>query len=137
MIPAAYLRAIGQILAVSYPLLALSAGARAIVQLWFRPNILDKFPPALSGIAALVYLFATTAFLIRKPWAWWVSVVLLTLETIGVLIVGFSSVFHPIIVGHTVWQYFGRDYAFLPLIQPILGLFWLFDKNIRTTFFKD
>ncbi len=41
------IRAIGQILAVSYPLLALSAGARSVYQLFFKPGVTDYFPPTL------------------------------------------------------------------------------------------
>ncbi|MDX2006280.1 MAG: hypothetical protein SFU83_13455 [Meiothermus sp.] len=129
------LRAIGQILAVSYPLLALSAGVRAVYQLFFKPGVTDYFPSALSAVAAGLYLVAAVAFVVRRPWAWWTSVVVLALETAGVLIVGTLSLVAPEVIGRTVWHDFGVDYAFLPLIQPVLGLVWLFWPENRRTYF--
>jgi hypothetical protein len=128
------LESIGQILAVSYPLLALSAGVRAVYQLFFKPGVTDYFAPALSAIAALCYLLATVAFVVRKPWAWRLSVGILTLETLGVVAVGTLSLVMPTLIGRTVWHHFGLDYGFLPLIQPILGLVWLFWPANRKQF---
>jgi len=128
-------RAIGQILAVSYPLLALSAGARSIYQLFFKPGVTDYLPPTLSAVAASIYLVATVAFVIRKPWAWWVSVVALSFEMVGVLLVGSLSLIVPEVIGRTVWHEFGIDYGFLPLVQPLLGLVWLFWPENRKLFF--
>lgn len=130
------IRAIGQILAVSYPLLALSAGARSIYQLFFKPGVTDYLPPILSAIAATVYLIATVAFVIRKPWAWWVSVAALSFEMAGVLLVGTLSLLIPEVIGRTVWHDFGIDYGFLPLIQPLLGLIWLLWPENRKLFFN-
>lgn len=129
-------RAIGQILAVSYPLLALSAGARSVYQLFFKPGVTDYFPPTLSAIAAAIYLVASVAFIVRKPWAWWVSVVALSFEMAGVLLVGTLSLLMPGVIGRTVWHDFGIDYGFLPLIQPLLGLIWLFWPENRRLFFS-
>ncbi len=130
------IRAFGQVLAVSYPLLALSAGARALYQLFFKPGVTDYLPPILSAVAASLYLVATVAFVRRAPWAWWVSVVVLTFETAGVLGVGTLSRLMPEVIGRTVWHDFGVDYGFLPLIQPILGLVWLFWPENRRAFFE-
>lgn len=131
------IRAIGQILAISYPLLALSAGARSVYQLFFKPGVTDYFPPSLSAIAAFIYLVATVAFVIRKPWAWWVSVGALSFEMAGVLLVGTLSLLMPEVIGRTVWHEFGIDYGFLPLIQPVLGLVWLFWPENRRLFFAE
>lgn len=129
------LKAIAQILAVSYPLLALSAGVRAVYQLFFKAGVTDYFPSALSAVAAGLYLVAAVAFIVRKPWAWWTSVIVLLFETAGVLIVGSLSLLMPEVIGRTVWHDFGIDYGFLPLIQPILGLIWLFWPENRRSFF--
>lgn len=131
------IRAIGQILAVSYPVLALSAGVRAVYQLFFKPGVTDKFPPALSALAALLYLLATLGFVVRKPWTWWLTVVILALETAGVLVVGTLSAVLPGLTGRTVWHDYGVDYGFLPLIQPVLGLIWLFWPENRRSFFVE
>ncbi|RDI96157.1 hypothetical protein DV704_04390 [Meiothermus sp. QL-1] len=128
------IRAIGQVLAVSYPLLALAAGARSVYQLFFKPGVTDYLPPLLSAVAASVYLVATVAFVIRRPWAWWVSVVALSFELVGVLGVGTLSLLMPQVIGRTVWHEFGIDYGFLPLVQPILGLIWLFWPENRAQF---
>ena len=42
------------------------------------------------------------------------------------LVIGLLSVFDPQLFPHdTVWSYFGRGYLFVPLVLPILGLWWL------------
>lgn len=119
----------GKILGISYPVLALSTGARALYQLFFKEGVTDYLPPALTAVAALVYLIATVGFTVQKRWAWWVSVVALAFETIMVLAVGTLSLLYPDVIGHTAWSRFGADYAFFPLIQPLLGLIWLFQKE--------
>jgi hypothetical protein len=111
----------GYILAVSYPVLALSTGTRAVVQLLREPTL----PAALSGVAALCYLVATIGFAYRRRWSWWLSVAVLGLETALTLIVGTWSIVDPEFIGRTVWRHFGEDYGYFPLFQPLLGLLWL------------
>ena len=63
-----FARVSGRVLAVSYPVLALSTGVRAIFQLFFKEGVTELLPPLLSGLAALLYLLATVGFLVRvKP----------------------------------------------------------------------
>lgn len=128
------IRAIGQILAVSYPLLALSTGARGVYQLCCKPGVSDYLAPTLTTVAALCYLLATFGFVIRKPAAWRMAVGLLSFETAGVLLVGTLTVLEPTAIGHTAWSYFGKDYGFLPLLQPILGLVWLLWRENREAY---
>lgn len=116
----------GYILAISYPVLALSTGVRALYQLFFKAGVADYFPPAMSGLAALCYLIATIGFAYRRRWAWWLSVTVLGLETLLTLIVGTWSYLDPTLIGSTVWRHFGADYGYFPLFQPLLGLLWLF-----------
>ena len=115
----------GKILGISYPVLAISTGARALYQLLLKEGVTDYLPPALTAVAAVVYLVATVGFTIQKRWAWWVSLVALAFETVMVLIVGALSLIIPDVIGSTAWGRFGADYAFFPLIQPVLGLIWL------------
>lgn len=117
---------IGYVLAVSYPLLALSTGVRALYQLFFKAGVADLLPPALSGLAAVFYLLATIGFAYRKRWAWQLSVGVLAIETLFTLVVGTLSFVQPNLIGHTVWRHFGQDYGFFPFFQPLLGLIWLF-----------
>lgn len=116
---------VGYILAVSYPVLALSTGARALYQLFFKPGVTDYFPPMLSGVAALCYLVATLGFAYRRRWTWWLSLLVLGFESAMTLIVGVWSILDPATVGHTVWRHFGEDYGYFPLFQPLFGLLWL------------
>lgn len=126
-----FIRAAGVILAVSYPVLALSAGVRSFYQLFLKEGAVDTTAAILSGVAAICYLLATFGFIIRKRWAWQLSVVMLAFELVMVLIVGTLSFTHPDMIGHTVWSHFGADYGYFPLIQPLLGLAWLFNRETR------
>jgi hypothetical protein len=119
---------VGYILAVSYPVLALSTGARALYQAYqMQVNGADYNPVAvyLSALAALSYLVATLGFAYRRRWTWWLSVGALSFETLMTLIVGTLSFLMPEAIGRTVWRHFGQDYGFFPLFQPLLGLVWL------------
>jgi hypothetical protein len=115
--------AAGTILAISYPVLALSTGVRAIYQI-YRAE--PENSPWLTLLAAALYLAATVGFVKRQGWAWKLSVGTLGFETLLTLIVGTLSVVAPDVFGRNVWQYFGRDYGYFPLFQPLLGIAWLF-----------
>ncbi len=129
-----FIQAAGVILAVSYPVLALSAGVRSFYQLFLKEGVTNYLPAILSGVAAILYLLVTLGFVIRKRWAWRLSVSILTFELAMVLLVGAFSLFFPDAIGRTVWGHFGADYAFFPLIQPLLGLAWLFHPQTRTAY---
>lgn len=116
--------AIGAILGISYPVLALSTGVRAVYQALERPD-LSALSIGLSGLAAVVYLIAAIAFFVRRRWAWRLGVAALVFETLMALGVGALSFAAPDVVGRTVWRHFGADYGYFPLIQPVLGLVWL------------
>ena len=115
----------GGVLAVSYPILAISTGARAVFQLFFKAGVVNYLAPSLSAVAAASYLLATIGFAVRRKWAWWLSVSLLGFETFLTLLVGTLSFIYPDVIGSTVWRHFGQDYGFFPLVQPLLGLAWL------------
>ena len=116
----------GYILAVSYPVLALSTGVRALYQLFVRDDITYYLPVILSGGAALCYLLAAIGFAYRRRWTWWLSVSVLGVETMMTIVIGIWSFIDPPFVGSTVWRHFGEDYGYFPLFQPLLGLLWLF-----------
>ena len=129
-----FIRAAGVILAISYPVLALSTGARALYQLFFKEGVTDLLPPLLSAVAAVCYLLATVGFVVRRRWAWRLSVSMLVFELVMVLLVGTLSYVMPDTIGRTVWARFGADYGYFPLIQPILGLTWLFNRETRAAY---
>ena len=125
----------GYVLALSYPVLALSTGVRAGYQLLFKnggllatgdPQLFAG--PALSALAALLYLVAAIGFAVRRRSAWYLSVGSLSLETLLTLVVGTLSwpSLYGDFIGGTVWRLYGQDYGFFPLFQPLLGLIWLF-----------
>lgn len=129
-----FIRAAGVILAISYPVLAISTGFRALYQLFFKEGVTNYLAPALTAVAALLYLIATVGFAVQEKWAWRISVIALSLEMILVLVVGTLSIFYPEVIGRTVWRYYGIDYAFFPLIQPFLGLLWLFHPKTMAAY---
>lgn len=120
-----FIRRAGTILAVSYPVLALSTGFRSVYQLFLKEDVASYTGPALSAVAALCYLTATIGFAYRRRWAWWLSVLVLGFESLMTLVVGTLSLVNPELIGSTVWRLFGIDYGFFPLLQPLLGLAWL------------
>ena len=130
-----FIRASGVILAISYPVLALSTGVRSGYQLFLKPDVATNVPAILSGVAAVCYLLAAIGFVIRRRWAWWLSVCMLIFELSMVLVIGSLSVLNPeVIGGRTVWGNFGADYGYFPLIQPVLGLLWLFHSETRRVY---
>lgn len=129
--PATFITVAGTILGVSYPVLALSTGVRAVYQLFFKEGVTDYVGPTLTAVAALVYIVATIGFGYRRNWSWYLSVVALLFEVALVVIVGGLSLSRPESFANTSWRYFGIDYAFFPLIQPFLGLVWLSRPEVR------
>ena len=136
--------AAGRALALSYPLLAFSTGGRAVYQLFFKAGGLIHstemarwLGPTLSLLACTVYLVATVGFALRRRGAWWVSVVALAFETAAVLVVGWITVQGgpaAQLIGRTAWGHFGSDYGYFPLVQPLLGLFWLLWPATRAAY---
>lgn len=120
-----FISPIGHVLAFFYPLLAISTGARAIYQLFFKQGVTNYLPVYLTAIAAGIYLVASIGFVYRRRWTWWLSVILLAIEALFAITVGVLSITAPEVIGHTVWSRFGIDYGFLPMLLPLFGLIWL------------
>jgi hypothetical protein len=115
----------GRVLVGLYALFALSAGARATVQLLTQ---FDEAPLAylLSALAAVIYLVATIGFLRGGPGGRRLAMICCAVELLGVLAVGTASLLDPTAFPHaTVWSDYGRGYGFIPLVLPVLGLLWL------------
>ncbi|GAA4943699.1 hypothetical protein HD597_000918 [Nonomuraea thailandensis] len=112
----------GRALIAVYGLFSLAAGARAAVQIATR---FGEAPLAysLSAFAALVYILLTVAL-----WrgARRLALVALGIELAGVLIIGTLSLLdRAAFPDETVWSAYGRGYLFIPLVLPLVGLFWL------------
>jgi hypothetical protein len=122
----------GRLLVAVYGLFALSASARAVVQ------IATKFHHApvayvLSALAGVVYIIATVTLGRGGPVARRIAVFSCSFELVGVLVVGTWSVADPATFPDaTVWSTYGIGYAFVPLVLPVFGLLWLRRVNRRT-----
>ncbi|HLT84714.1 MAG TPA: hypothetical protein VKZ83_10825 [Phototrophicaceae bacterium] len=122
-------RGAGLLVVAVYVIFALAASARASVQL-FRDAGEAPLAYGLSGFAALVYVFAAIGLAHngrRMRRLAWTAV---TIEMVGVLVVGALSLLMPeLFPRDTVWSRFGSGYGFVPLVLPVLGLFWLWRSS--------
>jgi hypothetical protein len=115
----------GRLLVAVYGLFALSASARALVQ------IATKFSHApvaylLSAFAGVVYIIATVTLTAGSPTARRIAVLSCSVEFAGVLAVGTWSLVDPATFPDaTVWSGYGSGYGFVPLVLPVFGLLWL------------
>lgn len=119
-------RGLGRVLILVYGLLALAATGRSVYQLIAD---FEKAPLAylLSALAGAIYIVALIALLVPGHTWYRIAVVTISLELVGVLVVGLLSLFDPILFeATTIWSYFGKGYGFVPLVVPILGLVWLY-----------
>lgn len=124
----------GRILVAVYAVLALAATGRSIMQiaLYFQRAPLAY---ALSALAAVIYIVATVALARGSRTSARVAWVSITIEMVGVLVVGALSYAVPsAFPDKTVWSHFGSGYGFIPLVLPALGLWWLARnrRGIRT-----
>jgi hypothetical protein len=113
------------VLLLVYAVFALSASVRAGYQLATKYS---NAPVAyvLSALAAAIYVVATVALARGGPTAWRVALQACSIELVGVLAVGTWSVFDPDRFPEpTVWSHYGQGYGFVPLVLPVLGLWWL------------
>ena len=112
----------GRLVIALYAIFALAATARASYQLFAK---FSDAPLAysLSALSAVVYIVATIA-LARNARV--VSTFALVFELVGVVAVGTLSLLVPSVFQHaSVWSLYGVGYAFVPLLLPIWGLWWL------------
>ena len=115
----------GRLLVAIYGLFALSASARAGVQ------IATKFSHApvaylLSALAGAVYILATATLASGSRTARRIAVLSCSFELAGVLAVGTWSLLDPAAFPDaTVWSGYGYGYGYVPLVLPVFGLLWL------------
>ncbi|HUN31595.1 MAG TPA: hypothetical protein VMU95_06195 [Trebonia sp.] len=115
----------GRLLVAIYALFALSASARAAVQ------IATKFGHApvaylLSALAGVVYILATATLASGSKTARRIAVFSCSFELAGVLAVGTWSLLDPATFPDaTVWSGYGSGYGYVPLVLPVFGLLWL------------
>lgn len=121
----------GRVLIAVYGIFALSATARAGVQ------IVGKFaeapvPYLLSALAGVVYILATIGLAGHGPGYRRLAWTAVGFELLGVLVVGTVTVFDKgDFPADTVWSVYGRGYGFVPLVLPLIGLLWLRHTRAR------
>ena len=121
----------GRVLLVVYGIFALSASARAGVQ------IATKFHEAplaylLSAAAALIYIAATVGLAIGGTRGRRIALTSCSIELIGVLVVGTLSIGDKAAFPDaTVWSGYGSGYGYVPLVLPVVGLWWLWRNRPR------
>lgn len=111
----------GRVLVFVYGIFAVSATARSSVQLATKAS---EAPVAysLSAVAAVVYIVATYALATDHRRLAWLAV---ATELTGVLLVGITHPAHVPLDKQTVWSGFGSGYGYVPLVLPMVGLWWL------------
>ena len=129
---------VGRVLVAVYAVLALAATGRSVFQ------IIDRFDEApvaflLSALAGGIYLVATIALAGRLRT---LALVTITIELVGVLVVGTLSLIAPALLGldsldpfgreSTVWSVYGAGYLLVPLVLPVLGLLYLRGSAARS-----
>jgi hypothetical protein len=111
---------LGRILVFVYGIFALAATARALVQLGTQAS---NAPVAysLSLFSGIVYIVATWALATDRRR---IALVTICVELTGVLVIGTLS--HPSDIDRaSVWSDYGNGYGFVPLVLPLVGLWWL------------
>jgi hypothetical protein len=121
----------GRVLLFVYGIFALSASARAGVQ------IATKFSEAplaylLSAVAAVIYIAATVGLAIGGHRGRRIALTSCSIELIGVLVVGTLSIRDKAAFPDaTVWSGYGSGYGYVPLVLPMIGLWWLWRHRDR------
>lgn len=119
----------GRVLLAIYLVFVIGTVSRAAAQISTR---FEEAPLAysLSAFAAAVYVVALVSLSLRGRTAWWVSLVALSVELAGVLVIGTWSYLSPeLFPDATVWSHFGQGYLFIPLVLPVVGLWWLLSER--------
>ncbi|MBL7618858.1 hypothetical protein I7331_06350 [Frankia sp. AgB1.8] len=115
----------GRTLVAVYAVFAVAATSRAVVQ------IITKFHEApvaylLSALAGVIYILATVGLSRPSALGRRVATGACAAELTGVLTVGTLSVVdRGLFPDAAVWSGYGAGYVFLPLVLPVLGLWWL------------
>lgn len=115
----------GRMLVAIYALFALAATGRSVLQIG---EYFDRAPVPylLSALAAVIYVVATVALARSGRTPRRVALATIGTELAGVLLVGLWSLVQPsAFPDKTVWSHFGQGYGFVPLLLPLVGLWWL------------
>jgi hypothetical protein len=115
-------RGFGRVLVFVYGTFALAATGRSSLQL-ATDAAEAPLPYTLSAFAAVVYIVATYALATGRRR---LALAAVGIELVGVLAVGGTSLLLPEdYPDATVWSDFGAGYGYVPLVLPLVGLWWL------------
>ena len=115
-------RGFGRVLVFVYGVFALAATGRSSLQLATKASE-APVPYALSAFAAVIYVVATFALAAGRRR---LALLAVGTELVGVLVVGATSLLVPEeFPDATVWSEFGAGYGYIPLVLPLVGLWWL------------
>ncbi|MEV1330735.1 hypothetical protein AB0J20_14295 [Micromonospora costi] len=115
----------GRLLIAVYILFAIAASSRAGLQIATK---FDEAPVAyaLSAVAALIYIVAAVGLARAGHAGRRLALACCSIELVGVIAVGALSLAdRELFPDETVWSQFGSGYGYVPLVLPLLGLFWL------------
>ena len=121
----------GRLLLTIYIIFAVAAGARAAVQIALK---FSEAPLAyvLSAVAAAIYVAATVGLAIGGTKGRLIALTSCSIELVGVLVVGALSIGDKAAFpDQTVWSDFGSGYGYIPLVLPMIGLYWLYRNRPR------
>jgi hypothetical protein len=122
----------GRVLLTVYIIFAVAAGARAGVQIALK---FSEAPLAylLSALAAAVYIAATVGLAIGGAKGRLIALTGCSIELAGVLVVGTLSIGDKAAFpDETVWSDYGSGYGYIPLVLPMIGLYWLWRNRPRS-----
>lgn len=112
----------GKVLVFVYGILAFSATGRASFELGAKFDE-APVPYALSALAAVIYLVATWAIATDRRR---IALAAVSFELVGVVGVSLGSlVWESKFPDASVWSDFGSGYGYVPLVLPVVGLWWL------------
>jgi hypothetical protein len=115
-------RGFGRVLVFVYGVFAVAATGRSTLQLVTKASE-APVPYALSAFAAVIYIVATLALATGRRR---LALLAVGTELVGVLVVGVTSMVLPEdYPDATVWSQFGSGYGYVPLVLPVVGLWWL------------
>lgn len=118
----------GRVIIAIYAILSVGAVSRSAYQL------IDNYHKAplaygLSSCAAVVYCVATWSLATNRRV---IATTSISFELIGVIVVGTWSVADTAAFPDaTVWSGYGAGYVWVPLVLPLLGLWWLYTVGSR------
>ncbi len=121
----------GRVIVALYVVFVIGSVSRATAQILTQ---YDQAPLAynLSALAAGIYVVATVALAWPGEAAWRISLVAISIELLGVLTVGTWSLVQPeAFADASVWSHYGQGYLFIPLVLPVIGLWWLARTRTR------